>query len=308
SQAGDGKTAQVFDIHSTQRGDGRLYFAIPADATMKAEAAQRDFVQTLTKTFAHLSIGLAIFDKERKLVLFNPALLDLMSLPVEFLSQQPTLTGFLDRLREERLIAEPRNYKAWRKRIVDLEAQAVDGSYCETWSLPGGVTFRVTGRPHPGGAIAFLFEDISAEMSLTRRFHAEIELGHAALDAVDEAIVIITTSGIVTLTNAPYREMWNSDADERVIPLRLREAVSLWRNEGDPEDPVWHALIDAVEQRNGPSAWHGQMTMADGRLLFCRTKRLTGGATLVGFKGPKPAAQNAPIATSDAAIEQREAG
>jgi len=53
--------------------------------------AQRNFVQTLTKTFAQLSIGLAIFNRERQLVLFNPALIDLTALPADFLTGRPHL-------------------------------------------------------------------------------------------------------------------------------------------------------------------------------------------------------------------------
>ena len=104
--------------------------------------------------------------------------------------------------------------------LTKLEDQAVDGSFCETWSLPSGVTFRVTGRPHPDGAIAFLFEDISAEMSLTRRFNAEIELSHAALDGLDEAILLVNTSGVVAFSNDAYREMWQADPGASVAVIR----------------------------------------------------------------------------------------
>jgi hypothetical protein len=41
---------------------------------------------------------------------------------------------------------------------------------------------RVTGRPHPNGAIAFLFEDISQEVSLTRRFRTDLDLDRGILD------------------------------------------------------------------------------------------------------------------------------
>ena len=69
---------------------------------------QRDFVQTLTKTFAQLSVGLAIFDADRRPVLFNPALGDLSLLPADFLIARPTLFSFLDRLRDNRMIPEPK--------------------------------------------------------------------------------------------------------------------------------------------------------------------------------------------------------
>ncbi|MEO0676047.1 MAG: PAS-domain containing protein [Pseudomonadota bacterium] len=272
-----------FDIHCVESEQGRFYYAMPADEVIKVEETQKQFVQTLTKTFAHLSVGLVIFDKDRSLALFNPALIDLLRLPVEFLSVRPTLHAFLDRLREERLIAEPKDYKAWRQQILELEDKASSGSYCETWNLPGGVTFRVTGRPHPNGAIAFLFEDISSEMALTRRFHAEIEVGHAALDAVDEAILIVNGAGMVSHSNRAYKDMWRADPEAGVIVRRLRDVAQSWRRTGG-DSATWDALIDATEQRGGPASWHGTVTSADGRTLACRAARLKGGSTLIGFR------------------------
>ena len=279
-----------FDIHSVRHQDGWLHFAISAEDAVRAETAQKEFVQTLTNTFGHLSIGLAIFDKERRLALFNPALTDMMPVPFAFLSQRPSLEAFLDRLREERLMGEPRNYKAWRKHIVELEAKAADGTYCENWALPNGITFRVTGRPHPGGAIAFLFEDISAEMSLTRRFHAEIELGHAALDAMDEAIMLVGESGLIQFTNAAYRKLWHVEGlhGETLNTPHYREAVFEWGKEVEQDDAHWEDFIAAMERRDGSSGWTGQTKLSTGEELFCRIQRLPGGASLIGFRASAP--------------------
>ena len=91
-------------------------------------------------------------------MLFNPALGDLTGLAPEFLSTRPTLFSLLDALRERRMIPEPRDYKHWPREMLKLEAAA--GQYMDLWSLPGGQTYRVTGQPHPDGAIALLMEDI----------------------------------------------------------------------------------------------------------------------------------------------------
>ncbi|MDQ7071989.1 MAG: hypothetical protein Q9M48_14880 [Rhodobacterales bacterium] len=74
-----------YDVSIVRNGDTCMNYAIDVNAVVNAEIAQRNFVQTLTKTFAHLSIGLAIFDRNRQLALFNPALIDLTALPADFL-------------------------------------------------------------------------------------------------------------------------------------------------------------------------------------------------------------------------------
>ncbi|MEZ5684429.1 MAG: hypothetical protein R3D78_00325 [Paracoccaceae bacterium] len=136
-EAGD-EGAVWFDCYSYPWENGSMHFALPADSTVRAERALRDFVQTLTKTFADLPIGLAIFDQQRQLQMFNPALLDLTQLGPDFLSARPTLYAFLDRLREARMMPEPKDYRSWRLQMTELEKASAAGFHVETRSLPGG--------------------------------------------------------------------------------------------------------------------------------------------------------------------------
>lgn len=53
-----------YEISVVQHDTGTLIYAIDVNTIVDAEVAQRNFVQTLAKTFAQLSIGLAIFDRQ----------------------------------------------------------------------------------------------------------------------------------------------------------------------------------------------------------------------------------------------------
>src|SRR5699024_6571367 len=130
-----------FDCHLRPASEGRMVFAVTADSTVRAERSLREFVQKLTKTFADLPVGLAIFDRQRNLQLFNPALIDLTGVATGFLTARPTLYAFLDRLREARMMPEPKDYPSWRNKIISLEAAAASGHHVETWTLPGGQTY-----------------------------------------------------------------------------------------------------------------------------------------------------------------------
>jgi len=123
-----------FDVSAQRQADGTiLCFAVPADRLVAAEQALQSFVRTLSQTFAHLPIGLVVFDRNRELVLFNPALTELTCLDPQFLSNRPTLTAFLDALRDRQRIPEPKDYKSWRNEIQRLEQGARDGRYQEIW-------------------------------------------------------------------------------------------------------------------------------------------------------------------------------
>ncbi len=278
---GDEKEAW-YDCHISPVGDNVLLTAIPADEAVQAESRRREFTQTLTKTFAELAIGLAIFDRSRQLVLFNPALMDLTSLPTDFLTSRPSLFTFLDQLRDKRVMPEPRDYRSWRDSIAELEAAAADGTYSETWSLPDGQTYHVTGRPHPDGAVALLFEDISAEMSLTRHFRTELEQFQDVIDTIDDAVAVFSAAGDVTVTNRSYRELWGIEEDAFLVG-DLTEATRHWHEQTAPT-PIWGDFRDFVQADADREEWTASVALRDGRRLDCRFSPKKGGATMAVFR------------------------
>lgn len=285
-----GRPARWFDCIAVPHEDRPLFFGLPADATVKAEQSLRDLMQTLTKTFADLPIGLAIFNRARELVLFNPALVELCALETEFLIARPSLGTFLDRLRDRQMMPEPKDYKSWRQRMSALEEQAANGAYQETWTLSSGQTYRVSGRPHPDGAVAFLFEDISAEISLTRRFRAELELSQATLDGLDEAIAVFSPAGVLSLSNAAYAGLWGEDPSISLTEIGIGEATERWQATCAPS-AAWHDIRAAVGQVSDRAALTREVALQDGRRLLCRVRPLAGGATLVGFSAQTSSAE-----------------
>ncbi len=263
--------------------NGFLSFAIDINPVVEAEIAQHRLVQTLTKTFAQLSTGLAIFDRNRQLALFNPALIDLTALPAEFLSARPDMQSFFDRLRDNHMMPEPKNYAGWRQHIADLVVAASDGRYHETWSLPSGLTYRVTGRPHPDGAIAILIEDISAEMSLTWRFRSQLDLGQAVIDTLDEGIVVFSPTGALTFSNAAFHAMWKLDPESSFAEMTAQDATRHMRAMCEKTD-FWTDLRHFLPRTTGRHIWFADIRMNDGTSVECRVAPVTGGATLVGFR------------------------
>ena len=278
------KQDRWFELHSFADANMHNLFALPIDNAVKAEEGLRAFMQTLTKTFAHLSTGLAIFDQDRKLVLFNPALMELTGLSPELLTRRPSLPGFFDAMRENTMIPEPRDYKSWRNQITDIEEAAANGLYEETWSLPGGQTYRVTGRPHPNGALALSFEDISTEMSQTRRYRADLELGQAVIDAVDAAIAVFSASGVLVMSNAAYAALWGHDpAASLGSEGTVSTLCNYWRGATAPST-LWDRVEDFSTELGSRDAWHDFAWLNDGRRLNCQFSPLAGGATMTTFR------------------------
>ncbi|MGV6849660.1 MAG: PAS-domain containing protein [Marinibacterium sp.] len=272
-----------FDVWITRHDGYQMFYAVDVGAVVNAEIAQRNFVQTLAKTFAQLSIGLAIFDRNRQLVLFNPALIDLTALPADFLSARPNLLSFFDRLRDARVMPEPKNYANWRDQIAELVAAAADGRFQETWSLPSGSIFQVSGRPHPDGAVAFLFEDITAEVTLTRRFRAELEVSQSILDKLDDAIAVFGANGVLSLSNAAYRRLWQVDPEASFADVTVLDATRDWANRSLPT-PVWGDVRDFVAGAQDRASWWADVTLNSGATVICSVHPIQDRGTMICFK------------------------
>jgi len=282
AKARNARQSHWYEFQVTRCADELLVAAIPIDRVVKAEHSLQEFVQALTQTFAHLSVGLAIFSRGRELALFNPALSDMLELPAEFLITRPTLFQVFDRLRDQRLIPEPKNYAAWRRKMSDLEAAASGGAYSEMWSLVDGRTYRVTGRPHPQGAVAFLFEDISAEISLTRHFRAELQMSNAVIDGLDEAIAVFAPTGALVMSNTAYCKLWHVTAPNGAKDTSFLESSRNWQKACLPT-PIWGDVRDFAATIGERASWAGEVRMRNGHKLGCRFDALSGGYTLVGF-------------------------
>jgi PAS domain-containing protein len=268
--------------HSILR-NGEVGHAVPADALVRAETDLGQMVQTMAKTFAHLPIGLAVFDRDRHLHIFNPALADLISLSPEFLSRRPSLVSILDAMRNRRMVPEPANWKEWRRSIAQMEQAASGEPYEQTWSLAGGQTYRVTGRPHPNGALALMIEDISSETIRSRRHRADLELCQGIIDTQEEGIAVFSASGRLVMSNAAYRGVWSHEPASEVAAQGIRQLSAHWRAATSPS-PIWSEAEDFVATLGPRTAWQAEARLTDGRLIACRFAPLSDGATLAGFR------------------------
>lgn len=221
-----GGTHRWFSTGQFCSAGSAVKFALPCDELVETEASLARLMETLSTTFAHLPIGLAVFDADRTLNLFNPALGDLLSLDPAWLAGKPTLFAFLEKLRGNRHLPEHGNFRVWRHRLTGMTAADSTG-YREDWQLSGELVLRVTGQAHPEGATAFLFEDISAEVRIERLLHSETAVNQAVLDHIDEAILLLSGAGTVIFSNAAFDRLFNRPCEGVLKPVGLDQLQTL---------------------------------------------------------------------------------
>ena len=177
---------------------------------------------------------------------------------------------------------EPKNYRSWRDEIARLERGAEDGTFQELWTLPGGQSFRVIGRPHPDGALAFMFEDITAEVSLTRKFRSELDMYQALIDDMPTAMAVFSAEGQLTLVNAAYAAMWEVTPAAVIGVLSVKEATRIWQSRAEPSG-IWGELRQFALPQPDRVGWSDEMVLRDGCAYRVDVTPLTGGATAVSF-------------------------
>lgn len=276
----DAQTPQWFDIVAHPSENGATYYATPADAEVAAHASRREFVQTLAKTFAQLSTGLAIFDKQRTLVSFNPALLDLTGISFGTLSSQPHLFSFMDYLRDLGIIPEPKDYATWRKQLGDVIHAAENDHFVDVWTLPNGQTIQVTGKPHPDGAIAFLFEDITQETVMVQQFREQVSQLTSAFDQLDIGTAIFAHDGALIYANSEYHKLWGLPPQLTKAEMTLHDCARVWRIKSEKSD-LWKNIH--VSPIDNSFACEGQVRTNSGQSIQVKFSRLPNNSTMATF-------------------------
>lgn len=274
-----GDETQWFDI--VIRSD--IGHARPVDDLVRAESNLRDMVQAMAKTFAQLPTGLAVFDHSRHLQTFNPALADLTGLSPEFLSRRPSLIAMLDGMRDRNMIPEPKDWEGWRHQVADMERAAASGQFEDTWALPGGQTYRITGRRHPNGGLALMIDDISTEIIRSRRYRADLELCQRVVDTLEDGIAVFASTGQLVMSNTAYAALWGHDPGEQLSPMGFAQMAARWRALSAPST-LWAEAEEFSARLDDRAPWEAEARLLDGRLIACRFAPLSDGATLAGFR------------------------
>jgi signal transduction histidine kinase len=239
--------------------------------------------QANDETLNHIADAVAIFSQAKRLIFHNTAFADLWGLEPAWLTERPTHSEVLDRLRQRRRLPETADYGRWKAaelgRYESLEAGADD-----LWSLPDGRTLRVVRQPHPLGGLLVLFSDITGELKLKSQYNAQIQVQQATLDKLNDAVAVFGSDGRLRLHNEAFEHFWNvtpTQLDlagdfEGVVELcvpRLHD-LQFWRElKGRVADPDPGARAPMT----------GEVKTSDSRIVMYQSRPLPDGATLIGF-------------------------
>jgi PAS domain-containing protein len=271
---------RYYEIFCEPDGVTTVYTAICARSAITAEKDRDRFVQTISDSFAHLQVGITVFDKERDLSLFNPAIVEILGLSAMWLAQKPSLKDFLNRLHDKGAMPEPRDFNSWRDQIVDMEQNAQNDNYQDDWHTPNNQVLRVTGRSHPKGAVVFLFEDITQQTQTELAYRSELERQYQILDILDFGIAIFDAAGRLSIANKKFDEHLQSQLSNRAISPTIFEVSELWQTHFQPS-PLWGDIRDFIAHTGARETFSGTVHNAKGLEFDVRTSPLLEGYSMV---------------------------
>jgi signal transduction histidine kinase len=261
---------------------GVIGTAVDVTEIVGAEARLQQHADAHAATLDTLQTAVAIFGRDQKLTFYNKAFVKLWSLPETFLDRHPSEGDILDRLRDARKLPEQRDYQAWKRGRLALYGEgAREKSSEEAWHMPGGQTIRVVTQPHPFGGLTFLYEDVTARLTLESDYNTLMKVQSATLDTLSEGVAVFGPDGKLKLHNAAFTRIWELDADDLDGEPHVRTIAALSRDRfGDSK--LWDQLIGTIVA--GARAQDlGEVERSDKSILSLSTAPLPDGATLVTF-------------------------
>jgi len=274
-------TRRVFDVVDAPSGAGSAGMAIDrteAEA-MRAELAR--MIEAHRRVLDQLATGVAIFNADRKLTFYNTAFRALFDLAPAFLDQAPTDASVLETLRSGDKLPEEQDFRHWRQHLHEAY-RAVEPKE-HMWHLPDGRTLRVVTTPNPEGGVTYLYDDVTAELDLSRRYEALIKVQSETLDHLAEAVAVFGSDGRVRLHNPAFQRMWKL-AGSVLDQHPHVEAVTAWCQVLHDDTAVWRSLRTAVTAIEGREPIAARIERRDGTVIDLTTMPLPDGATLVTFQ------------------------
>lgn len=260
---GERRTLRVSDLPLGQ--EGVAGYAIDIEEQQQVARQFRAFRDAQRAMLDQLSVGVAQFDPEERLIFANLPFRRLFSLTDEAIEARTPFDRFLAEARERGRTPEVRDFPEWRReRTAWFELRETSE---EAWPLPGGTHLRVVVQPMPDGGLVLITEDRTESLALSAGRDTLLRTRTATLDSLFEALAIFAPDGSVQLWNRSFAGTWGLTPELLDLHPSADELLSaIGRNLVRPQEAelIGAAVRAATLDRREKA---GQVELADGRTL-----------------------------------------
>ena len=271
----------IYDVVDFAFAGGSV--GIATDAT-EHEAAERalDRMQAFhADMMDQLTSPVAIFDSTQSLQYYNSAYGEQFKLDATFLNSHPQESSILDRLRTNRCLPEQADYHGWKNDFLSSYNALEPREHW--WHLPDGQSLRVVATPNPDGGVTYIFENVTEQLDLEKRYNALFRMQSETLDHLRDGVVVFGSDGRLRVSNPAFSNLWDFHEGDLADQPHVG-AVLEWCRKKYSDARVWAGLKGSVvgleDKRMGRD---GRMELSDGRFLDYAAVPLPDGATMITF-------------------------
>ena len=268
---------RVLEVCAARQGDMLAALAVDVTAVENALTVKDRALQSHATTLDRLATAIAIFGPDRRLAFHNAAFETLWNLPAAFLEQAPPEERVLDRLRAERRLPETADFKAWKR--DQLKGYETREGFERWWHLPDGQSLRVIANPGSDGGVTYIYENVTEQLALERRYNALSRTQGETIDNLGEGVASFGPDGLLKLANPAFWALLGVAAADVGTHVR-----AIGESAPAEVEAVWGALSRQVtgltDHRTGTT---GRVERADGRILDHAFTPLPDGSTLATF-------------------------
>ncbi|MEM8663410.1 MAG: ATP-binding protein, partial [Pseudomonadota bacterium] len=268
---------RVLDVAAFREGSALAAFAYDLTELSRALNARERALQSHAGTLDRLATAIAIFGPDRRLSFHNAAFATLWGLPAQFLEHAPREDDVLDRLRAERRLPETADFKAFKR--DQLKGYETREGFERWWHLPDGQSLRVIANPGADGGVTYIYENVTEQLKLERRYNALARVQGETIDNLGEGVASFGTDGLLRLSNPAFFQLTGvkpAEVGDHVRDLAASAPVDAAH--------VFETLSGAVTGFTDHRVTKkGRLERTDGRVLDYAFSPLPDGSTLATF-------------------------
>lgn len=263
-------------------GSGTVGWALDVTAL---EATQSDLARLVAaheEVLEELSTAIAIFGPDKRLGYFNTAFTRLWKIETELLRGEPTVSEFLNLLRERRRLPEQADFAAFRDQWNAMFTGVI-ASRQELLFLPDETTLRMVAAAHPNGGLLLTFEDVTDRLVLERSYNILSAVQRETIDNLNDALAVFGSDGRLKLLNPRFSALWRLPADLSDGEPHVSEVLEMMRPSLADSDGWIRFRDDFAHRLADRSGDTGKVERSDGSVLDYALVPLSDGATLVQY-------------------------
>lgn len=186
--------------------EGVAGYAVDIEEMEELGRAFRAFREAQRSMLDQLSVGVAQFDSDRRLIFANQPFLRSFELPTSVSIDPPRFERFLDLARDKGRLPEVRDFPAWRSELLGWFQQGE--TIEDAWTLHDHTHLRIVAQPLPDGGLVLVAEDRSEQLELSATRDTLLRTRTATFDSLFEALAVFAPDGKVQLWNRSFPQVW----------------------------------------------------------------------------------------------------